>query len=138
MANPYKILHATDLQGDYKDIAKKAAQYAQTLGAELSLMHVMESIQTFGYPVVTDLSVEHKAWVEETMHELGQELGVDQPHQIIRSGSIKEKVLQIANEHGVNLIILGYHPHHGIQRFIMGSVADSIQHGADRDVLVLH
>lgn len=135
---PYKILHPTDLSRDYVDIAKKAAEYAKSLGAELCLMHVMESIQTYGYPVVTDLSVEHKAWVEERLHELGDALGIDEPHQIIRSGSVKEKVLQFAGERGMNLIILGYHPQHGWQRFILGSVADSIQQDADRDVLIIH
>ncbi len=138
MSKPYNILHATNLNTDYLDIARRASDYARSLGAELSLMHVMESIQTYGYPVVTDLSVAHKDWVEEKMHALGDELGIDEPHQIIRSGSVKEKVLQVANEKHMNLIILGHHPQHGLQRLIMGSVTDSIQHDSEQDVLILH
>ena len=62
--------------------------------------------------------------------------GSFQVRTIIRDGIPAEEILKVANEEGVELIILGYSGRKGLNRLIAGSVAKDVAKKAKMPVLV--
>jgi len=62
--------------------------------------------------------------------------GSSQIKTILRDGIPAEEILKVANEEGVELIILGYSGRKGLNRLIAGSVAKDVAKNAKMPVLV--
>ena len=62
--------------------------------------------------------------------------GSSQIKTVIRDGIPAEEILKVANEEGVELIILGYSGRKGLNRLIAGSVAKDVAKNAKMPVLV--
>ena len=62
--------------------------------------------------------------------------GSSQIKTVIRDGIPAEEILKVANEEGVELIILGYSGRKGLSRLIAGSVAKDVAKNAKMPVLV--
>jgi nucleotide-binding universal stress UspA family protein len=63
------------------------------------------------------------------------QLGVDAP--IVRLGQPWRLILEVADELDVDLIVLGSHGYHGLDR-ILGTTAARVANVANRNVLVVH
>jgi nucleotide-binding universal stress UspA family protein len=57
---------------------------------------------------------------------------------IVETGVPSEVINQIAEEEGVDLIVISSSGKSGLHRFIIGSVAEKVLKNADRDVLLVH
>ena len=57
---------------------------------------------------------------------------------LIKEGNPAKKILEVAKEEDVDLIVVGSSGKTGFDKFIMGSVADKIVSSADCAVLVIH
>lgn len=57
---------------------------------------------------------------------------------IMREGSIPETILAIADETHADVIAMSTHGRSGIQRWLMGSVADRVVHHAHIPVMLIH
>jgi universal stress protein A len=51
-------------------------------------------------------------------------------------GNTRREILRVAEENGVDLIVLGSHGRQGIQ-LLLGSTANAVLHGAPCDVLAV-
>ncbi|QEG20407.1 universal stress protein [Mariniblastus fucicola] len=56
---------------------------------------------------------------------------------VVEMGSPTEKIVDFANDNGIDLIIMGTHGRTGIRRLVMGSVAEAVVQNADCPVLAL-
>jgi nucleotide-binding universal stress UspA family protein len=56
---------------------------------------------------------------------------------VVRSGDAREGVLESAAEWGADLIVLGSHGRTGIDRFLLGSVSESVARHAPCSVLIV-
>jgi len=72
----------------------------------------------------------------QSMEKLGEQLGVAKADQHIEVGPTKVKILKVAEEAGIDLIICGSHGRHGLS-LLLGSTANAILHGAKCDVLTV-
>ena len=57
---------------------------------------------------------------------------------MVRTGFAAEKIIEVANEEGVDLIVISSSGKSGIHRFILGSVTEEVLKTADVDVLLVH
>jgi len=79
-----------------------------------------------------DLLEEEKA----KLREVGKVLGVAIEHQHLVWGIPKQEIIAFANQHQVDLIILGSHGRHGLA-LLLGSSANAVLHTALCDVMAV-
>ena len=57
---------------------------------------------------------------------------------MLREGPISETILQVADEVHADMIAMSTHSRTGINRWLMGSVADEVIHNAHVPVILVH
>jgi universal stress protein A len=135
------VLFATDFSPDSDRAGTRAVAVAQTAGARLSLVHVveysaMEYAGEIPIPENIDLDQRRIAAAREHIAALAGRLGVPQAATFVELGSPKHEVVRVAKEQGVDLIVVGSHGKHGLQ-LLLGSTANGILHLAPCDVLAV-
>ncbi len=135
------ILLAVDFYDDDKLTKVKAKQLAEQNQAQLSLIHVVENLPVtdiaYGpIPFDTDLAEEWMAASKQRLGLLGEELSVPEQRQFLEMGSAKLEIVRVAEENGVDLIMLGSHGRHGLA-LLLGSTANGVLHHAKCDVLAV-
>lgn len=132
------ILLATDLHDENMKATQKALTVAEQNGAQLTLVHVVEPLPAYAMGYFGSVNIE-KELVDEAvknLSDLGKEINVPEQDQRVEIGSVKVAVLNIAKEVGADLIIVGSHGRHGLEK-LLGSTAAGVLHGAGCDVLVV-
>lgn len=135
------ILLAVDFYDDDKLTKVKAKLLAEQHQAQLSLIHVVENfpVTDIAYgpiPFDTDLAEEWMAASKKRLGKLGEELGVPEQRQWLEMGSAKLEIVRVAEENGVDLIMVGSHGRHGLA-LLLGSTANGVLHHAKCDVLAV-
>ena len=140
---PYRhILLATDFNEHSLQAGERARDLAQRHQAELSLLHVVENLPigdaAYGpiVPFDIDLSDQMVDAARQRLSALGKTLGIAEDRQYVEIGSPKGEIIRIADELGVDLIVVGSHGRHGIG-LLLGSTASSVVHHAKCDVLAV-
>lgn len=141
---PYEhVLVATDFSEEALRVGERAKDIAQRAGARLSFIHVVEEVNiSAGYelmPLLPELPdeamlQEARDGLDRLVEKLG--LGVDVQRWAVATVSTKEGILSTAQEHGVDLIVVGSHGRHGLA-LLLGSTANAVLHGAPCDVLAV-
>ncbi len=135
------VLLATDLQPDTLAVAHRARQLAEFYQARLSAVHGVEMIPLYmgdemmmpDTPLIEEQLVQR---AERKMVELADEIGISSTDAHVVIGSPKMAVLEFVAQHGVDLVVIGRHSRHGINR-LLGSTANGIIHSASCDVLTV-
>jgi len=135
------ILLAVELESDCDMLpARKAAELAKEFGAQLTLIHAIEHMTSYGaaYGIAVGADIEEllRETAQKAMTELGKKLNVPEKNQIIQIGPAQIVILEKAEELNADLIIVGSHGRHGV-RLLLGSTANSVLHGAKMDVLAV-
>jgi universal stress protein A len=135
------ILLAVDLSPDADAIGQRAADLARRLGAELSLLHVVEQV-----PVdpANDVMVPERVLLDnqlvesarEALDALARRLGMTDSPRLVELGVTKNEIIRIAREQGTDLIVVGSHERHGLS-LLLGSTANAVLHHAPCDVLAV-
>ncbi|MGN0093118.1 MAG: universal stress protein [Methanobrevibacter sp.] len=79
---------------------------------------------------------ESEAYAEHMKVQL-EKMGVNSKIRVV-CGRPAEKIEQVANDEGVDLIIISSSGKTGLHKFIIGSVAEKVLSIAKRDVLLVH
>ena len=137
-----RILVAIDFEESAEQALARAVELARTEGAELMLLHVY--IDLPAYPDVTAGRVqaiyqEQRHWVEGELerrarHARAQGL-IARP--MVRTGSPAVTIAQVAAEQQADLVVVGTHGRSGLDRFMLGSVAERVVRQAPCPVLVV-
>ena len=136
------ILLATDLSGDTETIAAHAKALAEHNKAKLSIVHVVEHTPIiygggeFSIPLDVNLEETLKENARRALAHLGKKIGIPDKDQYVETGSIKMAVIELAKKLNTDLIVVGTHSRHGLER-ILGSTANAILHAAKCDVLTV-
>jgi nucleotide-binding universal stress UspA family protein len=142
---PEKFLLATDGSDDAALAARAAADITEGFGSELHVVHVLEPYPRFAYPGVTS---EVYSYVLEEEEEEGRELLIEQAKRIrdggmkvteshLRRGPIVDEILDLAEEIGAGLVVLGGRGLGSVKRLALGSVSEGVVHHAACPVLVV-
>ncbi|RCH56770.1 universal stress protein [Mucilaginibacter hurinus] len=142
---------------DDSKYAHHAAKYgfgiARKFNAALGLVNVIEPIVSpldtsdsiLGMPLANVSSPEEvdlinsqstisERIIDRTINEFGADLNVT---HFSEYGSTAEGILQCATEFGADLIVVGTHKRSGLDRFLMGDVAEGVVRHAKVPVLVV-
>jgi universal stress protein A len=108
---------------------------------KVSLIHVVEySPYLFPpdtpLPIDLDLEEQFLEKAKERLEGLAQSKGLNQAARYVEAGSPTIEIVRVAQEQAVDLIVVGSHGRHGLQR-ILGSTASGVLHTADCDVLAV-
>jgi len=137
-----RILVATDFSDSSRQALELALGIAQKFGAELTLMHSWEA-PNYSYaaglylPVDVVAPIEHAAVarLEEATAEL--RLRFPEAKSVLRSGVPWEEVLGAATDTKADLIVMGTHGRRGLERALLGSVAEKVVRVARVPVLTV-
>ncbi|MGH2740012.1 MAG: universal stress protein [Actinomycetota bacterium] len=114
-----KILIATDGSETAAKAVAVGADVAKTVGAKVLLLHVGDAAE--GEKILADTAKGIKGDVETK--------SVD--------GDPADRILDVAENEGVDLIVIGNRGMTGAKRFLLGSVPNAISHHATCNVLIV-
>ncbi len=136
------VMFAADFAGDEIQVGERARDIAQRYGARLTMIHVVEEVNiSAGYelmPLVPELPDEAMLRdARDGLERVARQLGFDDASKLaVTAVSTKEGILRAAQEHNVDLIVVGSHGRHGLA-LLLGSTANAVLHGAPCDVLAV-
>jgi nucleotide-binding universal stress UspA family protein len=130
---------------DFTECSHKALSYAlsfaKQFGAEILLLHVVESVPAVGQDVVLQSSMLTIALHEESETRLGKlqrEVMADAPVKTMTCDGLPwQRIVDVAKEKDSDLIVAGTGKHSGLARVLLGSTAERIVRHAPCPVLVV-
>jgi len=138
MASYEHILVAVELTDEAAQVLDKALSL-RGKHTRVSLIHVIEPL-TYAYG--GDLPID-LAEIQDQLNEHAEkhlsELNATRPEtlsQHVYVGRVNTEIHRFADEHQVDLIVVGSHGRHGLS-LLLGSTADGVLHGAHCDVLAV-
>ena len=114
----------------------------QNLPAELTILHVVDVSKGFSFDMPAGADVA----LFEQLRQDGDKLLLraratlpdDLPVQsLIREGSPKDVIVEVARDNDVDLIVIGTHSHSRVMRFVLGSTAEAVVRQAPCMVLTI-
>ena len=140
MSRYRRIMLAVDLTEESNIVAETASNLAKALGAELHIVHVIEPISlAYGGDMPMDLSTVQEQIQEQAKSHLelfANRLGISQDQQHLIFGRPESEIHQVADKYDADVIVVGSHGKHGLA-LLLGSTANGVLHGANRDVLAV-
>jgi nucleotide-binding universal stress UspA family protein len=146
MAGWKKLCCAIDFSEASHAAMREATELARRFGAELELLHVHPPPPAAGLDVSvrpldfvelasTELETTMASWQEEAEHAAGRAV-----HSTVVPGPVAaaaDEILRFLRENGDDLLVVGTHGRRGMQRFLLGSVAERVAREAPCSVLVV-
>jgi nucleotide-binding universal stress UspA family protein len=136
-----RVLAATDFSPVSEKALHHAISIARRYHAKFYIVHVVSSwsFSLVGYEAaveVSKLAYNDLRRLAARMIKSGALKDVD--HEIVVTiGDFWEELKHIATTHDIDLIVLGTHGHVGLEKLIMGSVAETVFRYATRPVLTV-
>ncbi len=144
-----KILVPTDGSENAKRAAEQALQIGSRSGAEIMVLYVVETPRFRGIRSVnkTELRKELEQDVQRVFDEYsnmlagmgdGEKCQKDVKLDLkFKEGSPADKILKTIDEENIDLVVMGTSGRHGVNRFLLGSVAENTMRSAPCPVLVI-
>jgi nucleotide-binding universal stress UspA family protein len=125
-----KLLLAID-ESSFSEAATKAviAQY-QPQGTEVKVLNVVDlplPIPTSDAAAFRELSLKHGQELVQRAERLLSKAGY-KTQTAVEEGDPKSKIIDQATKWKADLIVMGSHGRKGLDRFLMGSVAQTVSH----------
>lgn len=135
-----KILVGTDGSDSASKAVDHAAELAKAMGAQLVVLTAYASPRsdvgsTFGRADAYPGQEIGQAILRDAEKHIGEGLTVK---TVVREGDPAEGLIDVAEEEGVDLIVVGNKGMTGAKRFLLGSVPNQISHHAPSNVLIVH
>jgi nucleotide-binding universal stress UspA family protein len=134
------ILHATDGSPYSAAAAENAVELAAQYDATLHVVSVVETDVAFSEAIseqiLDDLEKRGQQAVDAVAERAG-ERGVSDVHTAVVRGTPHRAILDYAADHDADLVVVGTHGRTGLNRLLLGSVAERVLRTAERPVLVV-
>jgi universal stress protein A len=135
-----RILLVVDLTECSLGVGLRAHALASALGAEVELLHVVESvsIEPLGEAIVPALQIEEELLenARQRLAALADELGIAGAFCRVEAGNVKAEIVRVARERQADLIVLGSRERHGLS-ILVNLTEDAVLHAAPCDVLAV-
>ena len=139
-----RILIALDYDPTSEKIAEQGYAFANALNAEIILLHVISETAYYttpNYPSIMGYegfntmaldSIENTTELKEAavnfLEKSKEHLGDTTIQVVVREGSRGESIIETAEEMKVDVIVMGSHGRRGLDKILLGSVAEHILH----------
>ena len=139
-----KVLIALDYNPSAQKVAEAGYALAKAMNAQTILLHVTSDatyysslnyspIMGFGgfsnsYAVETDTLKEIEKAAQIFLDKSKEHLGDDKIEIVVKDGDFAETILSTAKELNADIIVMGTHSRRGLDKILMGSVAEKVLH----------
>ena len=140
------IVVGTDGSDTARQAVREAVELAAAVGAAIELVSAYEPVagqrlreEAREAPRDLQWMINAREDVEATLHEAGEEVeaaGVT-VRTYAREGAAADAILDVAEERGADLIVVGNKGMTGAKRFLLGSVPNKVSHHAPCSVLII-
>ena len=139
-----KILVGTDFSEASDEARRVAIEVARRLGAELEIVHVEEPLPAYAFsegalPDLPRLQEEVRIWAERQLEDLARGArasGVSTTTAVLL-GVPASAIVEAARTARADLIVVGTHGRTGLERVLLGSVAERVVRNAPCAVLTV-
>jgi len=139
-----KILHPTDFSECAEQARTHAIELARVMDAEVVLFHVSVETPLYTESLTSMREVQQvydaqRKWAEETLEARAAEMrgtGVATRWEIA-GGVPFQEIVKAAEREKADLIVMGTHGRHGLERLLLGSVATRVVRTASCPVLTV-
>ena len=135
-----RILICLDLTEHSETIVERARTLAANSSASLTLLHVVEyvPVEPMGEALLPAVQIEGELVERATVRlaELATKLGLERSERLVLTGNIKSEVVRVAQERGIELIVIGSRERHGVS-ILFNFTEDTVLHAAPCDVLAV-
>ncbi|HEV8359960.1 MAG TPA: universal stress protein [Candidatus Thermoplasmatota archaeon] len=100
------------------------------------LDHYLDFLGGLLVKVPGTLEEEADAWARAALERAASLLEGVPVEQVLRRGPAAREIADAAAERGADLVVVGSHGHRGLERALLGSVADAVKHHARASVLI--
>lgn len=129
-----RIVHASDFSPASRSALKVARDLARALKAQLILCHAYEALPPLGgeasipSSLFSQIMTSAREGATRQLEKLATSArgGGIRVSTVLVEGSPATAVIRVAKRKGADLIVVGTHGRTGVQRMLMGSVADRI------------
>jgi len=137
------ILVPMDFSDACSQVLNRAIELGKQNQARISLIHIVEYLPPMdpGYDsvILPDWYDNEKVLIEQAekyLQKIADEHHIPQRQCKVINGAPKQEIIRYSEEHQVDLIVIGSHGRHGLQR-LLGSTAYPVLHHANCDVLAV-
>jgi nucleotide-binding universal stress UspA family protein len=140
------IVVGTDGSDTARKAVREAVELAKAVGASLDIVSAYEPVSNQRLREESRQAPEDLQWmvnpredVEATLREAAEEVsdaGVE-VETFAREGDPADAILDVAEERGSDLIVVGNKGMTGAKRFLLGSVPNKVSHHAPCSVLII-
>lgn len=135
-----RILLVVDLGENSEQISARARDLAALLGAELSVLHVVEyvPVEPMGETLLPAVQIEEELVQRAKLRlaDLTERLGIGSVRRDVAAGNIKAEIVRAAQEQRADLIVLGSRERRG-PSILVNFTEDTVLHAAPCDVLAV-
>lgn len=143
MSTYQRILVASNLTEDSKKVSDRAKKMAETSGAKLSLVHVVEFNPMmygggeFAIPLDGDLEESVHNHAKQALKAEATRLGLSEDDTFLLSGTTAENLAELVKTTNIDLLVMGHHEHHWLAA-VLGSTSNSLVHVMPCDIIAVH
>ena len=140
------IVVGTDGSDTAKEAVRQAIDLAKQIGASIDVVSAYEPVpesrlreERVDTPKDLEWSVNPREDVDNTLADAADEVrgaGVE-VETFARQGDLGDAILDVAEERGADLIVVGNKGMTGAKRFLLGSVPNKVSHHAPCSVLII-
>lgn len=148
-----KVLIALDYDPTAKEIAEKGYQLAESMNADLILLHVMSDYTFYltefyspvmGFTGFNDMSQvqfeRSDEMINASMHYLEktrEHLGNENIKLIVKEGDFADNIMAVAKEERADIIVMGSHSRKWLEEILMGSVTETVLSRTDVPLFIV-
>lgn len=127
-----KVLIAVDYDPSAKMVAKVGYQLAQSMGAEVILVHVIEDLVVYSLsylnmgPLLLDTVVELKDASQQFLDKTKLLLGNEAIQTVVKEGDFADCIIETAKELDVDIIVMGSLSKRWLENIVLGSVSERV------------
>jgi universal stress protein A len=140
MARYKKLLVLLDLSVDSEQVAIAARDLAAHMNASMVVLHVVEfvPVEPLGESLMPTVQIEDELINRSRakLEEFIVRLGLSNATGRVEAGNTKSEILRVAEQEGVDLIVLGSRERHGLA-ILVNFTEDTVLHAAHCDVLAV-
>jgi nucleotide-binding universal stress UspA family protein len=148
-----QILIALDNNAGAQKIAETGYELSTALHAHTTLMHVTSDSTYYSYlnysPILgydsfskldvvrTDTVKELKRTAQDYLENVKLNLGDKTIRTVVKEGDYAENILQTAKEIRADIIVMGTHSRKGLDKVLLGSLAEKVLHHANIPLFII-
>lgn len=148
-----KVLIALDYSDVTQQVAEKAGDLARSLAAEVVLVHILSDVTYYsslnyspilGFDSFSNLDIlqtsivdDVKSAAEDFLNRIKEDFHLENAETVIREGDFADEILNVASEHHADIIAVGTRSRKGIDKILIGSVAQKVLNKSNIPVFMI-